>query len=229
MDAVRCMRKTRRWIDRISIVCLRGCRGGGRLHLRGGGRGLTQSAMSSRSASSSANSRLAGGASGEPDLRRVALLAHVERLRAAHAAAMVRSPHRDGAVGRVVIGTGATACLHFLPGPLLRRLRERMPGGDHRAHRRQRRHKLIDLEAKSARPRAGDAACGPGGLRRRGADGGSAGRGDAGGEWRRAGGDPRSRRRSSPVIRSFSYESRAARPGRIVDGWFAAGGTSRGW
>ena len=56
------------------------------------------------------------------------LLAHVAGLRAAHAAAIAAvRPHRDGDVGRVVIGTGATACLHFLPGPL-RRLRDAMPG-----------------------------------------------------------------------------------------------------
>ena len=56
------------------------------------------------------------------------LLVHVAGLRAAHAAAIAAvKPHRDGAAGRVVIGTGATACLHFLPGPL-RRLRAAMPG-----------------------------------------------------------------------------------------------------
>ena len=56
------------------------------------------------------------------------LLRHVAGLRAAHAAAIAAvAPHRDGAAGRVVIGTGATACLHFLPGPL-RRLRASMPG-----------------------------------------------------------------------------------------------------
>lgn len=56
------------------------------------------------------------------------LLGHVAGLRAAHAAAIAAvKPHRDGVTGRVVIGTGATACLHFLPGPL-RRLRDSMPG-----------------------------------------------------------------------------------------------------
>ncbi len=56
------------------------------------------------------------------------LLVHVAGLRAAHAAAIAAvKPHRDGVAGRVVIGTGATACLHFLPGPL-RRLRASMPG-----------------------------------------------------------------------------------------------------
>ena len=47
------------------------------------------------------------------------LVVHVERLAAAHAAAIAAiAPHRAGAIGRVAIGTGATACLHFLPGPL---------------------------------------------------------------------------------------------------------------
>lgn len=56
------------------------------------------------------------------------LLVHVAGLRAAHAAAIAAvKPHRDGDAGRVVIGTGATACIHFLPGPL-RRLRASMPG-----------------------------------------------------------------------------------------------------
>ncbi len=56
------------------------------------------------------------------------LLVHVATLEAAHAAAIAAvKPHRDGDAGRVVIGTGATACLHFLPGPL-RRLRASMPG-----------------------------------------------------------------------------------------------------
>jgi DNA-binding transcriptional LysR family regulator len=36
------------------------------------------------------------------------------------------APHQAGQIGRVRIGTGATACIYLLP-PLLRRLRERMP------------------------------------------------------------------------------------------------------
>lgn len=56
------------------------------------------------------------------------LLVHVAGLKAAHAAAIASvRPHRDGDAGRVVIGTGATACIHFLPGPL-GRLRAAMPG-----------------------------------------------------------------------------------------------------
>ncbi|TDR89318.1 LysR family transcriptional regulator [Enterovirga rhinocerotis] len=37
------------------------------------------------------------------------------------------APYRDGHAGRIRLGTGATACIYLLP-PLLRRLRERMPG-----------------------------------------------------------------------------------------------------
>lgn len=37
------------------------------------------------------------------------------------------APHRAGALGRVRIGTGATACIHLLP-PLLGRLHQRLPG-----------------------------------------------------------------------------------------------------
>jgi DNA-binding transcriptional LysR family regulator len=37
------------------------------------------------------------------------------------------APHRSGALGRVRIGTGATACIYLLP-PILRSLRARMPG-----------------------------------------------------------------------------------------------------
>ncbi len=55
------------------------------------------------------------------------LLVQVAGLRAAHAAALAAvAPHRSGGAGRLVIGTGATACLHFLPGPL-RRLRAERP------------------------------------------------------------------------------------------------------
>lgn len=48
---------------------------------------------------------------------------HEEAERAIEAVA----PHRDGALGRVRIGTGATACIYLLP-PILKRLKERMPG-----------------------------------------------------------------------------------------------------
>ncbi|MCE1236264.1 MAG: LysR family transcriptional regulator [Hyphomicrobiales bacterium] len=63
-----------------------------------------------------------------PTAAGAALLVEVERLKAAHEAALAAvAPHRAGHLGRVTIGTGATACLHFLPGPL-GSLRRRMPG-----------------------------------------------------------------------------------------------------
>lgn len=37
------------------------------------------------------------------------------------------APHRAGTLGRVRLGTGATACIYLLP-PVLRRLRARLPG-----------------------------------------------------------------------------------------------------
>jgi DNA-binding transcriptional LysR family regulator len=37
------------------------------------------------------------------------------------------APHRAGTLGRVRLGTGATACIYLLP-PVLRRLRTRLPG-----------------------------------------------------------------------------------------------------
>ncbi len=75
------------------------------------------------------------------------LLVHVDRLEAAHAAAIAAiTPHRAGAIGRVAIGTGATACLHFLPGPL-RALRERMPGVEIIVRTGDTGDLLADLEA----------------------------------------------------------------------------------
>lgn len=96
------------------------------------GRGISQSAMSLKvkSLERSLGVRLFErvGRRVSPTAAGRELLGHVEGLRAAHAAAIASvKPHRDGAAGRVVIGTGATACLHFLPGPL-RRLRDSMPG-----------------------------------------------------------------------------------------------------
>lgn len=77
------------------------------------------------------------------------LLGHVAGLRAAHAAALAAvRPHREGAVGRVVIGTGATACLHFLPGPL-RRLRAEMPGIEILVRTGDSRDVLAELEANT--------------------------------------------------------------------------------
>lgn len=56
------------------------------------------------------------------------LLVHVRRIREEMSRALeTLAPHRSGAVGRIRIGTGATACIYFLP-PILRRLKEAMPG-----------------------------------------------------------------------------------------------------
>jgi len=56
-----------------------------------------------------------------------ALLPHVRRIEAAVAEAMERmADHAGTAVGRVRLGTGATACIYLLP-PLLRDLRGRFP------------------------------------------------------------------------------------------------------
>ena len=77
------------------------------------------------------------------------LLGHVAGLKVAHAAAIAAvKPHRDGAVGRVVIGTGATACLHFLPGPL-GRLRASMPGLEIIVRTGDTRDILVGLEANT--------------------------------------------------------------------------------
>ncbi len=188
--------------------------------------GLTQSAMSLkiRQLERELGVRLFErvGRRVSPTAAGVALLAHVERLRAAHAAAMAAiAPHRDGAVGRVVIGTGATACLHFLPGPL-RALRERMPGVEIIVRTGDSADMLIDLEANRldlalvTLPAAGRAfvveelmadplvAVMP-------AESGGAREGDPITAAELAG---------HPLI---LYESRGSTR-RIVDGWFAAGG-----
>jgi DNA-binding transcriptional LysR family regulator len=55
------------------------------------------------------------------------LIPHISRIHAAVAAARERmAEHAGTAVGRVRLGTGATACIYFLP-PLLRDLRDRFP------------------------------------------------------------------------------------------------------
>ncbi len=57
----------------------------------------------------------------------IELLAHVRRIEADMAAALdAMERHAKGALGRVRIGTGATACIHLLP-PVLRELRGRRP------------------------------------------------------------------------------------------------------
>ena len=56
------------------------------------------------------------------------LLRHVRQIQEEIAGAQqALAPHRDGVLGRVRIGTGATACIYLLP-PVLRGLRARMPG-----------------------------------------------------------------------------------------------------
>lgn len=57
----------------------------------------------------------------------LALIEHAQRIEAAVAAALEGiAPHASGALGRVRIGTGATACIYLLP-PVLRDLRRRFP------------------------------------------------------------------------------------------------------
>ena len=56
------------------------------------------------------------------------LLVHVRRIQEEMNRALeALAPHQSGAVGRIRIGTGATACIYLLP-PVLRRLKEDMPG-----------------------------------------------------------------------------------------------------
>ncbi|TWT11604.1 LysR family transcriptional regulator [Reyranella sp. CPCC 100927] len=57
----------------------------------------------------------------------VSLLEHAQHIEAAVAAALEAiAPHVSGALGRVRVGTGATACIYLLP-PVLRDLRRRFP------------------------------------------------------------------------------------------------------
>ncbi|HKU98968.1 MAG TPA: LysR family transcriptional regulator [Vineibacter sp.] len=57
----------------------------------------------------------------------IALIEHAQHIEAAVAAALEGiAPHARGALGRVRIGTGATACIYLLP-PVLRDLRRRFP------------------------------------------------------------------------------------------------------
>ncbi len=59
-----------------------------------------------------------------------AVLAHAIRAQAAvEDAVATASSYRDGGIGRVRLGTGATACIHVLP-PVLAALKRRMPGLD---------------------------------------------------------------------------------------------------
>jgi DNA-binding transcriptional LysR family regulator len=57
----------------------------------------------------------------------IELMAHARRLDAVMVGALdAMARHATGALGRVRIGTGATACIHLLP-PVLRDLRGRLP------------------------------------------------------------------------------------------------------
>lgn len=68
------------------------------------------------------------GKRAQPTQAGAELLVHIRRIEEAAAAALSSiAPHRSGAVSRVRIGTGATACIYLLPA-ILHRLRERMPG-----------------------------------------------------------------------------------------------------
>ena len=63
-----------------------------------------------------------------PTLAGAELLDHAQRVDAAVAAALEgMARHAGGTLGRVRIGTGATACIYLLP-PVLRDLRRRFPG-----------------------------------------------------------------------------------------------------
>ena|SRR5215475_3807250 len=58
------------------------------------------------------------------------LLDHARRIEGAVMAALeAMMRHSEGTVGRVRLGTGATACIYFLP-PILRSLRSKFPGLD---------------------------------------------------------------------------------------------------
>ena len=67
------------------------------------------------------------GRKARPTAAGAELLTHVAAIDASMAAALdAMARHATGALGRVRIGTGATACIHLLP-PMLRELRRRLP------------------------------------------------------------------------------------------------------
>jgi DNA-binding transcriptional LysR family regulator len=67
------------------------------------------------------------GRKARPSPAGIELLMHVRRIETANAAALdAMGRHAKGALGRVRIGTGATASIHLLP-PVLRELRRRLP------------------------------------------------------------------------------------------------------
>jgi DNA-binding transcriptional LysR family regulator len=77
------------------------------------------------------------------------LLIHARRIKEEVAGALEAiTPHRSGTLGRVRIGTGATACIWLLP-PVLRRLREQMPGLEITVHTGNTSDILKRLEANA--------------------------------------------------------------------------------
>jgi DNA-binding transcriptional LysR family regulator len=70
------------------------------------------------------------GRNATPTAAGLEFLAHARNVEAAVGAATdAMAPHTSGAVGRVRLGTGATACIYLLP-PILRDLRQRLPSLD---------------------------------------------------------------------------------------------------
>jgi len=70
------------------------------------------------------------GRNAMPTAAGLEFLAHARNVEAAVGAATeAMAPHASGAIGRVRLGTGATACIYLLP-PILRDLRQRLPALD---------------------------------------------------------------------------------------------------
>ena len=105
------------------------------------------------------------------------LLVHVERLRAAHAAAIAAiAPHREGTTGRVAIGTGGDRLPAFPARPAATSARRLSRSRSDRADRRHRRH-AGRARGQSHRHRGRH----PAGVRPNLRSGGPAGRPDGGG------------------------------------------------
>ena len=69
-----------------------------------------------------------GASSAQPTTAGEAVLSHATRVQSAvDNLVAAAASFRIGAVGRIRLGTGATACIHLLP-PLLARMKQRMPG-----------------------------------------------------------------------------------------------------
>ncbi|WP_027351514.1 LysR family transcriptional regulator [Halotalea alkalilenta] len=77
------------------------------------------------------------------------LLIHARRIAQEVASTLeTLQPHREGTQGRIRLGTGATACIHLLP-PLLKRLKQRMPGLDITVRAGNTQELLKQLESNS--------------------------------------------------------------------------------